>query len=96
MLGERGMLPALYFIFSRVGCEEAVASCLDAGLRLTTGPERDGIREIVDEHLGGLDDRDLAVLGYGPFLAGLEAGVAAHHAGMIPPFVIASAENITT
>ena len=26
------------------------------------------------------------MLGYGPFLAGLEAGVAAHHAGMVPPF----------
>ena len=33
-----------------------------------------------------IDDRDLAVLGYGRFLAGLEAGVAAHHAGMVPPF----------
>ena len=33
MLAERDMLPALYFIFSRMGCEEAVASCLDAGLR---------------------------------------------------------------
>jgi hypothetical protein len=33
-----------------------------------------------------MDDRDLAVLGYGKFLAGLEAGVAAHHAGMVPPF----------
>src|SRR5207248_9617527 len=29
---------------------------------------------------------DLAVLGYGRWLAGLEAGVAAHHAGMVPPF----------
>ncbi len=26
------------------------------------------------------------MLGYGRFLAGLEAGVAAHHAGMVPPF----------
>ena len=51
------------------------------GLRLTTGAERDRIREIVDEHVAALDERDLAVLGYGPFLAGLEAGVAAHHAG---------------
>ena len=26
------------------------------------------------------------MLGYGQFLAGLEAGIAAHHAGMVPPF----------
>ncbi len=57
-----------------------------AGVRLTTGPERDRIREIVEEHVGAIEDRDLAVLGYGTFLAGLEAGVAAHHAGMVPPF----------
>ena len=48
----RAMLPAIYFIFSRNACDEAAQTCLDAGLRLTTGPERDRIREIVDEHLG--------------------------------------------
>ena len=85
-LEQEGMLPAIYFIFSRNACDDAAQTCLDAGLRLTTGPERDRIREIVDEHLGGMDDRDLAVLGYGKFLAGLEYGIAAHHAGMVPPF----------
>ena len=85
-LEHEGMLPAIYFIFSRNACDDAAQTCLDAGLRLTTGPERDRIREIVDEHLGGIDDRDLAVLGYGKFLAGLEHGIAAHHAGMVPPF----------
>jgi ATP-dependent RNA helicase HelY len=85
-LEEASMLPAITFVFSRNGCEEAARSLVSAGVRLTTGAERDRIREIVDDHVGALDDRDLAVLGYGPFLAGLEAGVAAHHAGMVPPF----------
>ena len=85
-LEEASMLPAITFIFSRNGCDEAARSVTAAGVRLTTGAERDRIREIVDEHVAALDERDLAVLGYGPFLAGLEAGVAAHHAGMIPPF----------
>jgi ATP-dependent RNA helicase HelY len=80
------LLPAIYFIFSRNGCDEAARSCVGAGLRLTTGPERDRVREIVAAHLDGMDDHDLAVLGYGSFLAGLEAGIAAHHAGMVPPF----------
>ena len=85
-LEEASMLPAIYFIFSRNGCDEAARSTTAAGVRLTTGDERDRIREIVDDRVAGIDDRDLAVLGYGPFLAGLEAGVAAHHAGMVPPF----------
>src|SRR5690606_3248542 len=29
LLDDRGMLPSLYFIFSRIGCEEAVGACLD-------------------------------------------------------------------
>jgi len=85
-LEEASMLPAITFVFSRNGCEEAARSLTAAGVRLTTGTERDRIREIVDGHVGALDDRDLAVLGYGQFLTGLEAGVAAHHAGMVPPF----------
>src|SRR5688572_14693564 len=64
ILADRGMLPALYFIFSRAGCEEAVASCLDAGLRLTEPEERRRIREIVEERTGVLTEDDLEVLGY--------------------------------
>jgi ATP-dependent RNA helicase HelY len=86
MLGEREMLPALYFIFSRLGCEEAVAACLDAGLRLTTPDERARIRAIVDERTASLTDDDLDVLGYDRWAAALEMGLAAHHAGMVPPF----------
>ena len=85
-LEAEGVLPAIVFVFSRNGCDDAAQSLVDAGVRLTTGPERDRIRELVDERLGEMDDRDLAVLGYGRFLAGLEVGVAAHHAGMVPPF----------
>jgi ATP-dependent RNA helicase HelY len=86
ILDDRDMLPALYFIFSRRGCEEAVASCLDAGLRLTTPDERTRIRTIVDEHTAALSDGDLDVLGYDRWSIALEMGLAAHHAGMVPPF----------
>ena len=86
LLDERHMLPAIYFIFSRNQCDEAARGCLAAGARLTSGAERERIRELVDERLGGLDPADLAVLGFGQFLAQLEAGIAAHHAGMVPPF----------
>jgi ATP-dependent RNA helicase HelY len=85
-LHEEGMLPAITFIFSRKACDEARDTCLDAGLRLTTREERARVREIVDERTANLADADLAVLGFDRFLAGLEAGVAAHHAGMVPPF----------
>jgi len=85
-LAGSGLLPAISFVFSRKGCDDAARSVLDAGLRLTTGPERERIRAIVDAHVDHLSDGDLSVLGFPRFLAGLEAGVAAHHAGMVPPF----------
>ena len=68
------------------GCDESVRHCLDDGLRLTTPEERQRIRAIVESYVDPLTDEDLAVLGYAAYVAGLEAGVAAHHAGMVPPF----------
>jgi ATP-dependent RNA helicase HelY len=86
LLEQHRMLPAIHFIFSRNQCDEAAKAVTAAGTKLTTGAERDRIREIVDARLGAIDPADLAVLGYSTFLAQLEAGVAAHHAGMVPPF----------
>ncbi|HEY3140736.1 MAG TPA: DEAD/DEAH box helicase [Acidimicrobiales bacterium] len=86
MLAEREMLPSLYFIFSRMGCEEAVQAGVDAGLRLTTPDERVRVRAIAEERTSALNDDDLDVLDYDRWLYALELGLAAHHAGMVPPF----------
>jgi ATP-dependent RNA helicase HelY len=86
LLDQRRMLPAIYFIFSRNQCDEAARGALAAGVRLTSEADRARIHEIADARLGSIDPDDLAVLGYSQFLAQLEAGVAAHHAGMVPPF----------
>jgi ATP-dependent RNA helicase HelY len=85
-LDDAGLLPAIVFIFSRVGCDAAVQQCLNANLRLTTPAERDEIHSFVEEHCANLPDEDLQVLGYHEFLDGLTRGVAAHHAGMLPTF----------
>jgi ATP-dependent RNA helicase HelY len=86
LLDSRNLLPAIFFIFSRVGCDAAVRQVLRAGVRLTQKTERDEIRAIVEERCRTLRDEDLAVLGYWEWLEGLERGVAAHHAGMLPAF----------
>ena len=85
-LASRGLLPAIYFIFSRRGCEAAAAQVVERGLRLTSRAEAEEIRAEADRHSAHLSDQDLQVLGYERFLRGLEAGVAAHHAGMVPAF----------
>ncbi len=85
LLASESMLPAIVFVFSRKGCDQAVEQCLAAGLRLTEPGERAQLRAIADAKTADLTDADLDVLRYGEWLAGLEAGVAAHHAGMVPP-----------
>ena len=85
-LDGAALLPAIVFIFSRVGCDAAVEQCLRSGIRLTTPEERDEIFAFVEEACADLPDEDRAVLGYQDFLDGLTRGVAAHHAGMLPAF----------
>src|SRR3954468_15100186 len=85
-LDAAALLPAIVFIFSRVGCDAAVQQCLNANLRLTTPQEREEIYSYVEERCSSLPDEDLHVLGYHDFLDGLTRGVAAHHAGMLPTF----------
>ncbi len=86
VLDRQGLLPAIVFIFSRAGCDGAVLQCLRAGIRLTTPAERDAIRTRVEQRTADLPEEDLEVLGYAEWLEGLERGVAAHHAGMLPTF----------
>lgn len=85
-LADRGMLPAIFFVFSRAGCDSAALSILDSGIRLVDPDSVPIIREVAERRTELLSDRDLGALDYGRWLAGLEVGVAAHHAGMVPAF----------
>ncbi|MDC4233311.1 DEAD/DEAH box helicase [Actinomyces sp. B33] len=83
-LDRAGLLPAITFIFSRAGCEDAVAQVLASGIVLTSRQEAARIREYVDAAMAVVDPADVAVLGLDRWARGLERGVAAHHAGMLP------------
>jgi ATP-dependent RNA helicase HelY len=85
-LDRDGLLPAISFIFSRAGCDAAVLQCLQAGLRLTTPDERAEIRDLAQARTAHIAPEDLHVLGYWEWLDGLERGLAAHHAGLLPVF----------
>ena len=85
-LDHRGWLPAIVFVFSRQGCEDAVDQLIRAGVRITSAAERDEIARIADTMLADLPDEDLRVLGHARWRSALMDGVAAHHAGMVPAF----------
>jgi ATP-dependent RNA helicase HelY len=85
-LDSAALLPTITFIFSRAACDAAVTQCLDAGLRLATPEEAEIITKVAERRTADLPDADLAVLGYGEWLTGLQHGIAAHHAGLLPTF----------
>ena len=85
-LQRENLLPAITFIFSRVGCDAAVKQCLHAGLRLTSPEERVEIRQTALRYTQNIAEEDLEVLGFQEWLTALERGIAAHHAGLLPSF----------
>jgi ATP-dependent RNA helicase HelY len=86
VLADQEMLPAIYFVFSRVGCQRSVEFLMESGIRLTDADEEERIREFADMRAAWMDEDDLRALGFFEFREALAAGVAAHHAGMVPVF----------
>ena len=89
LLGElyqRDLLPAIWFVFSRKGCDQAAARLARDGARYADDIEAARIDELVDARLRSLDPADLAALDAGRWAARLRLGIASHHAGMVPVF----------
>ncbi|QSB06761.1 DEAD/DEAH box helicase [Natronoglycomyces albus] len=85
-LDREALLPAIYFIFSRVGCDAAVEECVHSDLKLTTPEERSQIMALAEERTAHIESDDLQAVGYWRWMDGLARGVAAHHAGLLPVF----------
>ncbi|MCG8923687.1 RNA helicase [Lentzea sp. CC55] len=85
-LDAASLLPAIVFVFSRAGCDAAVAQTARAGLRLNTPEETEQVRRIIDEKTRDLPEADLMVLGFWEWREALERGIASHHAGLLPAF----------
>jgi ATP-dependent RNA helicase HelY len=86
LLDKEGMLPAIYFVFSRAGCEASVRYLMQSGVTLTQPEERDRILEFADAQVSWIEEEELFALGYFELREALAAGIAAHHAGMLPVF----------
>ncbi len=76
-LSKKDMLPAIYFVFSRKGCDKAVEEC--RRLNLLSKEEEKQLNQEIDiaiahtPHIGKFSQLDL-----------LRKGIAAHHAGLLP------------
>lgn len=85
-MATAGMLPAIYFIFSRVGCDAAVRALLVDRVDYSSPAEREEILRTIDAGVADLTEEDLNVLGFRQWRRALSRGFAAHHAGMLPAF----------
>lgn len=83
-LDQKHLLPAIVFIFSRAGCDEAATDAASYGLHLTTAEERTLIRQETDATLDSIPVEDHAALDLHRWAQNLQQGVAAHHAGLLP------------
>jgi len=85
-LQVQGLLPAIYFIFSRNQCDDAAKACRRNALSFVTGAEARRIREIADRHGARLSDEERRALDFDGFVDLVSSGVAPHHAGLVPAF----------
>lgn len=83
-LGERGMLPAIEFIFSRKGCDKAVEALLRHNEVLTTRAQRADIKQEIAALRETLTESDRRAVHFERAAAALERGYGAHHAGVFP------------
>src|SRR5699024_6476249 len=66
-LAEAAMLPAIMFIFSRNGCDEAVEQYLSTGVDLNSREEKRIVNAALESLREDLPDEDLGILGYHTF-----------------------------
>jgi ATP-dependent RNA helicase HelY len=82
-LAARGWLPAIYFIFSRAGCERAVDDYLAEGKPLITGDQRAEVDRAIDDAVTDSPTMADSSVNQTVFSA-LRLGVGLHHAGILP------------
>src|SRR5881296_2708544 len=82
-LETRGWLPAIYFIFSRVGCERATDDVLAEGKSLLTAAQQSDVDHAINELIHDSPTVAESLLNQTVFQA-LRLGVGLHHAGILP------------
>lgn len=86
-LKQMDILPCIFFIFSRKGCNDAVNAMLRSGMALTTSQERAQIEDYIETEVKKkISQADYGVLDFARWKDALNRGFAAHHAGFIPVF----------
>lgn len=83
-LRDKNLLPAIYFVFSRRGCDQNLENALMAKLNLVTKEEKNQILDIVKK----VERENPSLYETSPItkklMRALPQGIAVHHAGLVP------------
>ncbi len=83
-LYQKNLLPAIYFVFSRRGCDSNLEEFLIQKIKLTSKTERDLIKFYVDKVI----EENPSLADTSPItkklLRALPDGISVHHAGLVP------------
>ena len=82
-LNNKGFLPAIYFVFSRRGCELALKDCQEVGFKLLNPEEKKILSKLIQEKTYGNE-----YLFRHKHLGFLYQGLAVHHAGLLPSWKV--------
>jgi len=82
-LHKRGLLSAIYFVFSRKGCELSLKEAQRLGFGLLTLEERQTLSKLIQEKTYGNE-----YLFKHRHLGALYQGMAVHHAGLLPQWKV--------
>ncbi len=85
-LAGADLLPAIHFIFSRAGCDEARDTILRDGLVLNDDRHAAAVDAYLTDRLSPVGPEDQIALGVEQWSEGLRRGIASHHAGLVPIF----------
>ena len=84
LLRDYQLLPSIFFIFSRNGCDQAVEQLYKSNLKLTNELERDQISNFLKNRFDDIPTSDWSTLKISEWMDCAVRGFSAHHAGLIP------------
>ena len=78
------LLPSIFFIFSRKGCDLAVEQIRKSNIQLTNENERFEIKKYLQNRFDDIDASDWSALRVDEWIDCAIRGFSSHHAGLIP------------
>lgn len=78
------LLPSIFFIFSRKGCDQAVEQIRKSNVQLTNESERYEIKKYLQNRFDDIDASDWSALRVDEWIDCAIRGFSSHHAGLIP------------